>query len=514
MRRWSIAVFFLVLGGVAGAWIGSTALQGQAPQSTNLPRELASYRDVVKQVLPAVVSVVGKPKLVTKNERGSQQRRPRFEIPPGVPEEFRPFFREFEGRGLELPDDMPTPESQGSGFIVDPKGIVVTNNHVVAGLDRVEVVTKDGKKFVSIDVKRDPKNDLAIVRIKASSSLPFLRWGDSDAMEIGDRVLAYGAPFGLTGSVTSGIISAQGRSGLAQNNAVYEDYLQTDAAINPGNSGGPLVNLAGEVIGINTAIRSRNGGFQGVGLAIASNVAKPVVDQLIKDGTVHRGYLGVQVGPLKPGVAEGLGLPSDAGVEVSKVFPNSPAAKAGIKALDIITDIGGKKVKTGRELQHIVAGLPLRKPVELAILHDGKSGTVSATIEEQPTNYGLATREETAEEQPAQENDELSLEKIGLNIADATHDVAGRFGYKADTQGVIVTRVHRDSIAAEAGLVNGMLVHSINRKPVDSAEKAKKAIEKASLEKGILLQVEYPPALPGAGGSMTYVILKAETADK
>jgi serine protease Do len=507
MSRWPIAVFFLIIGGMAGALIGGTALQGQGPQTTNLPRDLASYRDVAKQVLPAVVSIVGKPKMVTARNDRSPQRRPRVEIFPGLPDEFRRFFPDLD----ELPDDMPTPQSQGSGFIIDPKGIVVTNNHVVAGVDRAEVYTKDGRRFLSTDIKRDPKNDLAIVRIKANAPLPYLRWGDSDAMEIGDRVLAFGAPFGLAGSVTSGIISAQGRSGLSQNNAVYEDYLQTDAAINPGNSGGPLVNLAGEVVGINTAIKSRSGGFQGVGLAIASNVAKPIVDQLITNGTVHRGYLGVQVRPIQPEVAEKLGLPQDEGVEVTKVFPNSPASHAGIKALDVITSISGKKVKTGRELQHSVASLPLRKPVDLTILRDGKTSTISVTIEEQPTNYGLTTTEENSAEPQKSETDELDLDKIGMNIADMSSDLADRFGYKSVSKGVVVTRVHRDSIASEAGLVPGMLVHSVNKKAVTSADKTKSALEKGSLEKGILLQVEYPPNLPGAGGSMTYLILKAET---
>jgi serine protease Do len=510
MSRWPIAVIFLIVGGMAGAWIGGAALQGQ-PQTTNLPKEMASYRDVVKQVLPAVVSVVSRPKALAQNEKRFPQRRPRIEMFPGIPDEFRRLFPDLDGGGeFELPDEMPEMRSQGSGFIVDPKGIIVTNNHVVAGMGRVEVSTTDGRTFSATDIKRDLKNDLAIIRIKTNSSLPFLRWGDSDGMEIGDRVLAFGAPFGLAGSVSSGIISAQGRSGLSQSHAVYEDYLQTDAAINPGNSGGPLVNLAGEVIGVNTAIKSRSGGFQGVGYSIASNVAKPIIDELIKNGTVHRGYLGVQVQPIEPDVAERLGLPSGEGVEVTRVFPNSPAERAGIKALDFITSIGGKKVKTGRDLQHFVALMPLHKPVEITLLRNGKPSTVSVMVDEQPANYGLTSRQESSSEQPKSEIDEQVVEKIGITIADMTPELAERFGYKSEPKGALVTRVQRNSVASEKSLQAGMIIHSVDEKAVRSADTARRAMEKGNLQKGILLQVESPPEL---GGGMRHMILKAEAGE-
>src|SRR5205807_2344271 len=217
------------------------------------------------------------------------------------------------------PEDFVPQQSFGSGFIIDPKGVVLTNFHVVDGADRVEISLKDGRKFFSKEIKGDRKNDLAIVRFTPGSPLPYLQLGDSDAMEIGDRVLAVGAPFGLAGSVTAGIVSAKGRDGLSPERAVYEDYLQTDAAINPGNSGGPLVNMEGKVIGINTAIRTRTGGFQGVGLAITSNVAKNIVDQLTRDGVVHRGYLGIKFEPLDPAVAEELSLKDQYGVLVREV---------------------------------------------------------------------------------------------------------------------------------------------------------------------------------------------------
>src|SRR5438309_2148302 len=304
----------LAVGVAAGRWAGVTPVLGQSAASPAV-HEPTSFRDVVKKVLPAVVSVESKAK--PEPRRTGAQNNPRRRVVPRlddqqVPEDFRRFFEEFQRR---QEDEGPSEQflGFGSGFIVDPKGIVLTNNHVVDGATEVEVTLHDGRKFVSKDIKTDEKTDLAIVRLDTKgASLPYLELGDSSAMEIGDRVLAVGAPFGLTGTVTSGIISAKGRYGLGLNK--YEDFLQTDAAINPGNSGGPLVNLDGKVIGVNSAIKSRSGGFQGVGLAISSNMAKNVMEQLLKHGTVHRGFLGIQMQELDPDVASRLGVPSDKGV--------------------------------------------------------------------------------------------------------------------------------------------------------------------------------------------------------
>src|SRR5262249_5097508 len=240
----------------------------------------------------------------------------------------------------------------GSGFLVDASGIILTNNEVVDGADQVEVALTDGRKFTSSDIKTDRNTDLAIVRIKADKPLPYLRFGDSSQAEIGDRVLAVGAPFGLTGSVTHGIISAKGRD-LSLNR--HDDFLQTDAAISPGNSGGPLVNLAGEVIGINSAIKSRTGGFQGVGMAIASNMARNVVQELQKNGTVRRAYLGIEMAQeASPEVAERYGIKDHQGVIVARVVGDSPAAKAGLRADDVIVAINGQTVSDSRALVRVV----------------------------------------------------------------------------------------------------------------------------------------------------------------
>jgi serine protease Do len=509
--RLPAALVLLTVGGLSGALITNHALRGQAPKEAIFPREMSSYRDVVKRVLPAVVSVEAWPKAVAKNQPSSQRRRGNFGNVPGIPEEFRRFFEDQDGSQFETPQQQSPHHAFGSGFVIDPKGVILTNYHVVNGAGRVEVQMKDGQTFSSTDIKGDPKNDLAIIRVKPTTPLPYLEMGDSDAMEIGDRVLAVGAPFGLTGSVTSGIVSAKGRSGLSGQRTVYEDYLQTDAAINPGNSGGPLVNLEGRVIGINTAIKTESGGFQGVGLAIASNVAKNIVDQLVHNGVVHRGYLGVQVGPLSEEVAAQMGLKLNGGVVVSQVMPGTPAAKAGLQDGDIITALDGKPVKDSRELQHIVGGTPIHRPVELAIIRDEKPRTLHVTIEEQPKDFAVASRTGEPREPVQNDQEEVTVNNVGLTLAELTPETAKSFGYDEDFQGVVITDVQQGSIAADARLQRGMVIAQINKKPVKSAAAAQKMFQQASLTKGVLLQVKFAQ---GRGVNTTYIVLKGEPAVK
>jgi serine protease Do len=512
MKRWPVALVLLLIGGLAGGLLTSAGLHGQAPASLDVPKELTSYRDIVKRVLPAVVTVETRPTQTATKEKTTPRRRPRAEMFPGLPDEFRRFFPdmdEFEGPEEALPQ-----HSFGSGFVIDPKGIVLTNFHVVNGASRVKITLTDGREFTSTDIKGDQKNDLAIVRIKPTTPLPYLEMGDSEQMEIGDRVLAVGAPFELSGTVTQGIISAKGRSGLSASRSVYEDYLQTDAAINPGNSGGPLVNLAGQVVGINTAIKSRSGGFQGIGLAISSNVAKNIVDQLIREGVVHRGYLGIAVRPITEDVAEQLGLKGQHGIEVTKVYEGSPADKAGIKELDIITQVGGKSIRDARELQHLVGSLPLHKPVDVTLVRDGKTRIVPVTIEDMPKDYGLVSRSTEGRATPRGESENVTVDKIGVDLADLTPEMAERLGYKDGTEGVVVAQVQQGSVASEAGLVRGMRIVKVGKKAVTSAADARSAVNKGSLEKGILLQVQYPPSFPSIGGSSAYIVLKGEPAGK
>jgi serine protease Do len=498
MKRVPLMVCCLVAGAVLGTLLAGPFLKGDGPATAPVPRDLTSYRDVVKKVLPAVVSIESRAKVI----KAKQPRRRSQLDDQQVPEEFRRFFDGVP----QGEDDSPAPHGGfGSGFLVDPKGVILTNNHVVDGAEQVIVELRDGRKFVSKDIKTDPKTDLAIVRIEARGPLPFLELGDSSAMEIGDRVLAVGAPFGLTGTVTQGIISAKGRS-LHMN--MYEDFLQTDAAINPGNSGGPLVNLEGKVIGINAAIKSRSGGFQGIGLAVASNMARNVMDQLLQNGVVRRGYLGVQIKDvIDPEVAGRLGLKEgENGVLVTRVFEKTPGARAGLKDGDVIQSLDGKPIKDGHELQTVVASLPLGKPVEVAVLRDGKPQKLSVTIEEQPRDYG--TTRVPLRRAPETEADSVAVDKIGVEVSDLTPETAEQLGYPENTKGVLITKVDNDGLAAAGGLRRGMVIAKVDKKPVTSAKALKETLASASLDKGVLLQVQSPQ------GGTNYVLLKSGAAVK
>lgn len=484
------AILLLVC--VACIWFFSPMRQAQAQISPAVPKELTSYRDVVKNVLPAVVSIEHESKAVAM-----KAPKPRTQPWPNdfrLPDDFRKLFDNFQ-----IPFDLPeTPRGGfGSGFIVDRNGVILTNHHVVKGADQVTVCLQDGRTFVSKDIKSDPKTDLAVIRIEAKSPLPRIEFGDSSAMEIGDRVLAMGAPFGLIGSVSAGIISGKGRN---PNITIYEDFLQTDAAINPGNSGGPLVNLEGKVIGVNTAIKSNSGGSQGVGLAIPSSLARNVMDKLLKDGVVHRGYLGVQLRKLDPEVGVRLGADNKTGVIVAWVMDGSPAAKAGIQAGDIITALGGASIKDPGDLQRRVVELPLKKAVTVSVIRDGKSQDLQATIEDQPADFGQARKSSLST--PDRTQDGIRLEKIGIEIGDLTPDVAKRFGYAKTTTGAVITRVEPDTLAAEADLEAGTLITKVDSTRVTSAAEGHRALEKVSLERGILLELQYPQS--GVG----YVMLK------
>jgi serine protease Do len=496
MARWSIAVVCLIVGGLAGSLLVDPILHGQSASVSAAPRELTSYRGIVKEVLPAVVSIQGKAKPRPKADNGGQRR---FRSDNQIPEEFRRFFPDFEF-------EIPTPDEQpqvgfGSGFIVDPKGIILTNYHVVGGAEQVEITLNDGRIFVSKDIHGDKKTDLAIVRVDTKEPLPYLELGDSDAMEIGDRVLAVGAPFGLVGTVTAGIISAKDRT-LKIN--LYEDFLQTDAAINPGNSGGPLINMDAKVIGIDSAIKSRTGAFQGIGLAIPSNMAKAIMKDLTTAGVVHRGYLGVQVGQLQPDVAARLGLHDHRGVAVGKVFEDSPAAKAGLEAGDIIISVNGKGIKDGRELQHAILGIPVGQIAKLSVFRDGKPIEVEVKIEEQPENYGLGQATSPPSTRPSKEGH--SVDKYGLELEDLTPETAKKFGYKEQAKGALVTQVQPGSSAADQGLQPGMLITHVDKQPVESAESARGAMMKAPAKDGVLVQVQ------DSQGLTQYRILKPELA--
>ncbi len=461
-----------------------------ADQRPAVTKVVTSYRDVVKNVLPAVVSIEAKTK-----EKVSPTKRPSGQSPfdnfPNLPDELR---KRFEGMPRQpSPQDQPPGHSMGSGFVVDPSGVILTNEHVVRGADEVVVFFTDGRKFTARDIKHDAKTDLAVIRIESKEPLPFLKFGDSEEMEVGDRVLAIGAPLGMKGTVTSGIISAKGRD-IRMN--MYEDFLQTDAAINPGNSGGPLVNLAGEVIGINSAIKSGTGGFQGIGLAISSKLAKNVMDQLRQTGSVCRGYLGVQVQPLDTEVAARLGVTNKSGVIIGKVGPGSPADKCGLQDGDILTSIADQAIKDPRHLQQVVAGLPIGKVVELNVSRDGAAKTLSMTVEMQPEVFG------TSADLPSAATP-TPLAKIGIKVMELNPELAKELGYAGKSEGVVITDVKANSLAGNAGLQSRMLVQKVDQQSLKSVTELQKALEKCSLDKGILFQVRT------SQGSTSYVLVKS-----
>ena len=363
------------IGVVAVVGLGQRADRAKAaPVAANITQLSNVFRDVSKNVLPSVVSLRVKQKAPAGRSREDAEKF--FEEHPEIPERFREFFR-------GGPNGQPPrgPQGMGSGSIIDRSGIILTNNHVVKDAEEVVVRLHDGREFTAIDVKGDPRTDVAIVRIEGAGKLQPLQLGDSDATQVGDWVLAFGSPFGLDLSVTAGIISAKGRGpGITER----EDFLQTDAAINPGNSGGPLIDMSGRVIGMNTAIATSTRSSAGVGFAVPVNMVRWVSRQLIEEGRVKRAWLGVGVQPIDAQVARQFDIQIGAGAIIGGVMPNSPAAKAGLSPKDIIQSFDGKTINGPRKLQSIVERLEVGKTYPVKIRRDGKQQTVKVTVAEMP----------------------------------------------------------------------------------------------------------------------------------
>ena len=417
------------------AKLDAKAGSGQgADYANNLSK---AFRDAAEQVLPSVVMITNTPAVAqASNEQGRPPEQwwgenPFGETFPGFPgPELHRFFR-------ELPSVPQMPRrgtaGMGSGVVVDPSGVILTNNHVVDGGGKITVRLHDGREFEAVEVKQDPKTDLAIVRIEGASDLNAVKLGNSEKTLVGDWVIALGQPFGLEGTVTAGIVSAKGRGiGIT----ARENFIQTDAAINPGNSGGPLVNLKGEVIGINTAISSRSGGYQGVGFAIPVNLAKWVGGQLEKNGVVHRAYLGVMIQPVTQPLAEQFGVKVHEGVLATDVQPDTPAAKAGMKSGDVIVEFAGTRVASPQELQGLVERTEIGSKQAMVVLRDGKRVTLKVTVREQPQEYGLAG----SGPQAFQKSQPSRFDKLGVQLENLTAEVAQQLGVKAD-HGVVITEV-------------------------------------------------------------------------
>jgi serine protease Do len=366
--------------------------------------------------------------------------------------------------------------SLGSGFVIDPSGYILTNNHVVARATKIRVGLHDGRTMDASVVGTDPETDLAVVRIKASN-LPSLRLAAAEAVEVGDWVLAFGSPFGLEETMTAGIISAKGRVIGAGR---YDNFLQTDAAINPGNSGGPLVNLKGEVVGINTIIMSQSGGFEGVGFAIPADLAKGIYGQLVKTGKVTRGWLGVQIQELTPELARAFKLSQKNGVVVSQVEPGSPAARAGIQTGDVIVDYNGKRIESYRDLSLAVANTAVGTPAKIKLMRQGQPLNVELNVGELP----VAEAQGSA---PASGGDEPG--RLGLTLSNLTPEIAARLGITG-TEGAVVTEVRSGSPADDADIQTGDVIKEVNQRPVKTAAEVVAAIKGSPKGSTVLFRIE------------------------
>jgi len=428
----------------------------------------ASYAPVIKKVAPSVVRI----DIDIKPKEQSEQQPFQFN---GVPDD--PFFRHFFGNMPRQRMFSPREHGVGSGVIVSKDGYILTNNHVVDDADQVKVTLNDGRNFIAKVVGKDPKSDVAVVKIDAKD-LPAIELTDSSKVEVGDVVLAIGNPFGIGQTVTMGIVSATDRNAMGIED--YEDFIQTDAAINPGNSGGALVDTDGRLIGVNTAIYSRSGGNQGIGFAIPTDLARNVMTSLIDYGKVTRGYLGVMIQDVNPALAQQFKLKTVKGALVGDVVPNGPADKAGFKSGDVITQFDNKSVLDSRRLRLDVASTPPGQSVPVTVLRDGDTKTLTVTIKELPASNDIAK----ADQSPSDNSDVLQ----GVEVQDLDSQARAQFNIPASLKGALVAQVDASSAAAEAGLKVGDVITEINRHPVKSADDAVKLTEHAK-ERTTLLHV-------------------------
>jgi serine protease Do len=452
-----------------------------------------AFADISSKTSPAVVFIRIEKKMSSRNMglrgRGGDIPDDLFERFFGIPGHPNPGQRGGRGGGNEAQqNDVPVPVGQGSGFIISPDGHIITNHHVVDGADNVAVQLVDGREFDAEVIGSDENTEIAVIKIDAEG-LPTLNYGDSDDLRVGEWVLAIGNPFGLSHSVTAGIVSARGRSdvGLGPSGFIA-DFIQTDAAINPGNSGGPLLNLDGEVIGLNTAILSRSGGYMGIGFAIPINMVKYITGQLIENGEVVRGFLGVNIQDLDAITSQSFDN-VDQGVLVGHVFADTPAAEAGIQRGDVVVKLNGKATKTAGTFKSRISIIPPGDVASLTIVRDGEEITKDVTIGVFPKdlNNGRSGRPGVSKSAT-----------IGISVQNLTDELAERFGYE-DTVGVVITKVTPNSPAARAGLRSGMVVDEVNRETVTNTEEFDSAIENVADDKSVLLLVregEYSRYVP------------------
>ena len=473
--------------GPAGA---QTAVNDAPVMRASAPRAGApmSFADLTEQLQPAVVNISTKQKVRVSNNPFA-----------GTP--FDGLFgnRGGNGGGAQTRDA----QSLGSGFIISADGYVVTNNHVVAPGDRnatiesITVIMPDRTEYDATLVGRDAASDIAVLKISAKKPLPFVKFGDSTGARVGDWVIAIGNPFGLGGTVTTGILSAIHRN-TGQGGA-YDRFLQTDASINRGNSGGPMFDLNGNVIGINNAIISPTGGNVGIGFAIPADVAAPIVATLRKGEKIERGYLGVQISPLTEDLADSLGIEKNRGEFIQSVVPGEAAAKAGLQAGDVVVKVNGKAVTPDQNLSYLVANLPVGTNVPLEVLRNGKTVKLNASLGKRPSEEELATNsfDPDAEENAMGEDDsgesaQATAEALGLSVVDLTPTIARQIGVSSTQKGVVVSTVNPNADAAQKGIRRGYLITSVNRQPVSTTADLDKAIgsAKRANRPAVLLQVK------------------------
>jgi serine protease Do len=440
-------------------------------------KEGAAFSDIVKVITPTVVNI-STTKVIRRDVSPFSQF---FDTP------FGDFFEPFR-----MPRKWKE-QSLGSGVIVSDDGYIITNVHVVEQADEIKVTLYDKRDFRGEVIGADSKTDIAVIKISAGN-LPAVKWGDAEELQVGEFVLAFGNSFGLSHTVTLGIVSALGRANVGI--AEYEDFIQTDAAINPGNSGGPLVNIKGELVGINTAIFSRSGGYQGIGFAVPSNMVHSVMDQLVKEGKVTRGWLGVTIQDVSSGLAKEFGLGNAAGALVTDIFRGSPADEAGLKRGDVILEINGREVKDVTSLRNMIAQSRIGSSLELKVSREGNDMMLSATIAEFPEDIRAVLPDEGESE--VRSEDELA----GFRVMELTSEIAKQLGLSRKERGVVIVQVLPGSAADEAGLRKGDVIQEINKQRINDMDDFSAVASHVREGETVLLFLD-------RGGRKLYVPLRA-----